>query len=102
MELVLKNNNILFKTKAVKLDKKTKQKNKTKSKYSLDISYLNKDKRSNFLVKQLYLHSNNYNYYSYEDRLLMSFFNCFFLEKNSEIYKNKVFIYKSVLKKNSK
>ena len=100
--LILKNNESIFYTKAVRLNKKIKQKNKTKLKYNLDVQYLRNDKRNYFTLKQIHLYSNNYNFYQYDERLLMSFFNIFFLEKNSDVYKNKIMTYQSVLKKNSK
>lgn len=100
--LILKNNESIFFTKAVRLNKKLKQKNKLKSKYNLDVQYLKNDKRNFFTLKQIHLYSNNYNFYSYDERLLMSFFNVFFLEKNSDIYKNKIMTYQNILKKNSK
>lgn len=102
LNLILKNNESIFFTKAVKLNKKIKQKNKTKLKYNLEIQYLKNDKRSYFTLKQIHLCSNNYNFYKYDERLLMSFFNVFFFEKNSDIYKNKIMTYQNVLKKNSK
>lgn len=100
--LILKNNESIFYTKAVKLNKKLKQKLKQKSKYNLDIQYLKSEKRDFFTLKQIHLYSNNFNFYPYDERLLMSFFNSFFLEKNSEIYKNKIMTYQNILKKNSK
>ena len=100
--LILKNNESIFCTKVVRLNKKIKQKNKTKSKYSVDAQYLKNNKRNYFTLKQIHLYSNNYNFYKYNERLLMSFFNVFFLEKNSEIYKNKIMTYQNILKKNTK
>lgn len=94
-------NESIFNTKIVKLNKKLKQKNNTKSKYSLDFKYLSPNKRKNFLFKQIHLNSNNYNFYSYNERLFMSFCNTFFLEKNSDIYQSKINTYKNILKKNS-
>ncbi len=101
ISLVCKNNESVFQTKAVRLNKKTKQKNKTKSRYSLDFQYLKPSKRRIFVVKQIHLFSNYYNFYTYGERLLMSFLNVFFLDKNSDIYKNKASVYKNILKKNS-
>ena len=98
--LILKNNESIFFTKVVRLNKKLKQ--KTKTKYNLDVQYLKSDKRGCFTLKQVHLHSNNFNFYTYHERLLMSFFNVFFLEKNSDIYKNKIMTYQNILKKNSK
>jgi len=100
--LILRNNESIFYTKAVKLNKKLKQKNKVKTKYNLEVQYLKNDKRDFFTLKQIHLYSNNFNYYTYSERLLMSFFNVFFLEKNSDIYKNKIMTYQNILKKNSK
>jgi len=102
LNLILKNNESIFFTKAVVISKKIKQKNKTKNKYNLDVQYLKSEKRVFFTLKQLHLYSNNYNFYKYYERLLMSFFNVFFLDKNSDIYKNKIMTYKNILKKNSK
>ncbi len=102
LEVLLKDNVSIFYSKVVRLNKKIKQKNKTKLKYSLDLQYLKPLKRQSFFFKQIHLHSNNYNFYDYNQRLLMSFFNVFFLEKNSEIYKNKLTTYSNILKKNSK
>jgi hypothetical protein len=102
LELMYKNNETIFSTKAVKLNKKLKQKSKTKLKYNVDIQYLRSDKRFFFVMKQIHLLANNFNFYNYDERLLVSFFNAFFLEKNSDIYKNKLMTYRSILKKNSK
>jgi hypothetical protein len=102
LNLILKNNDSIFFTKAITISKKIKQKNKTKSKYNLDVQYLKSEKRIFFTLKQIHLYSNNYNFYKYSERLLMSFFNVFFLEKSSDIYKNKIMTYKNILKKNSK
>lgn len=102
LNILLKNNESIFFTKAVRLNKKIKQKNKTKLKYNVEVQYLKSDKRNYFTLKQIHLFSNNYNFYNYDERLLMSFFNAFFFEKNSDIYKNKIITYKNVLKKNSK
>jgi hypothetical protein len=102
LNLVLKNNESIFSTKVVAINKKLKQKTKTKNKYNIDLQYLKSEKRIFFTLKQIHLYSNNYNFYKYNERLLMSFFNVFFFEKNSDIYKNKIMTYKSILKKNSK
>lgn len=102
LDLILKNNDTIFSSKAIKLNKKIKQKNKTKAKYALDLHYIKSDKRINFTLKQLHLYSNNYNFYKYGERLLASLFNVFFLEKGSDIYKNKLATYRNILKKNSK
>lgn len=100
MQLILNINEVLFTTQAVRVDKKTKQKNKTK--YSAELIYIKKHKRPVFVLKQLYLNSNNYNYYTFDQRILMSFVSSFFLEKGSDIYKNKIRTYQNILKKNSK
>ena len=102
LNLILKNNDSIFFTKAITISKKIKQKNKIKNKYNLDVQYLKPEKRIFFTLKQIHLYSNNYNFYKYSERLLMSFFNVFFLEKNSDIYKNKIMTYRNILKKNSK
>lgn len=102
LNLIIKNNESIFQSKAIRINKKIKQKNKTKLKYSVDIQYITSNKRPLFILKQIHMYSNYYNFYNYDERLLMSFFNIFFLEKNSDIYKNKIFIYKNLLKKNSK
>jgi len=99
--MVFNINESIFNTKIIKLNKKLKQKTKTKSKYSLDFKYLSPNKRKNFLYKQIHLNSNNYNFYNYSERLFMSFCNTFFLEKTSDIYQSKVNTYKNILKKNS-
>lgn len=100
IQLVLNNNDTLFGTRAVCLDKRSKQKNK--SKYSVEFNYIKKNNRSIFILKQLLLNSNSYNYYTFDQRILMSFMNAFFLEKESDIYKSKIYTYKNILKKNSK
>jgi hypothetical protein len=92
-------NRSIFDLKVIKLNKKEKKKRKVK--YNIEIKYLSKSKRFTNVLKNINLNSNSYNYYKYDERLLASIFDGFFLQKNSVFFKKKIFIYNSVLKKRS-
>lgn len=92
-------NESIFNIKVVKLDKRNKK--RLKKKYDFEVKYLKKQKRKGFVFKALHLYSNSFNYYKYHERLLASLLTTFFFQKNSKIYKKKLFAYSSVLKKKS-
>lgn len=90
-------NESIFSIKVLKLNKKTKK--KLKKKYDFEVKYLKKEKRANNVFKSIHLHSNSFNYYKYNERLLASIFTTFFFQKSSKIYKKKLLAYSSIFKK---
>jgi hypothetical protein len=101
LNMVFLNNNSMFYSKVIRLDKRRKYQKQTKDRYSVEYTYLDPRRRKSYLLKQINLYSNNFNFYKHKDRLFISFCNTFFLEKDSEIYKSKIKIYNYILKKNS-
>jgi hypothetical protein len=99
LSVILELNQTIFDLKVVKLNKKDKK--KKKQKYNLEVKYLSKNKRFTSVLRNLNLNSNSYNYYKYSERLLASIFDSFFLQKSSALYKKKIYIYNSILKKRS-
>jgi hypothetical protein len=99
LSTVVELNQTIFDLKVIKLNKKEKK--RKKQKYNLEVKYLSKTKRYTNILKSIGLNSNSYNYYKYSERLLASIFDSFFLQKNSILYKKKMYIYNSILKKRS-
>lgn len=99
LENIINVNESMFITKISKTDKKLKK--KAKSKFNLELKYLNKIKRQGYIIKLLNLYSNNFNYYCYHERLLTSIITTLFDQRNSDLYKKKIYTYNSVLKKKS-
>ncbi len=99
LNMILELNQTIFDLKVVKLAKREKK--KKKQKYNLEVKYLSKSKRFTNVLKNLTLNANHYNYYNYNERLLASVFDNFFLQKNSTLYKKKLYVYNSILKKRS-
>jgi hypothetical protein len=99
LENIVNLNESIFITRVNKTDKKLKK--KAKSKFNLELKYLNKFKRQNNVVKLLNLYSNNFNYYNFPERLLTSVVTTLFEQKNSDLYKKKIYTYNMVLKKKS-
>jgi hypothetical protein len=95
-------NEPIFITKVVKIDKKSKKIIKSKSKFDFELKYLKKHKRVPHVMKSLCLFSNNFNYYTFEERLLTSVLTTLLEQKNSEMFKKKVYTYNSALKKKYK
>lgn len=92
-------NESIFNLKVVKLNKKIKK--KLKKNFDFELKYLKKHKRSITVLKSVHLYSNTFNYYRYYERLLSSVLITFFHQKNSRIYKKKIYTYNSILKKKS-
>jgi hypothetical protein len=90
-------NESVFVLRAIRLNKK--KKNKPKNKFEFDISYIKNHKRGSFVLKSLHLYSNTYNYYKYYERFLGSVYSSFFDQKNSVLYKRKINAYTFLLKK---
>lgn len=89
-------NESIFSTKIVKLDKRLKK--KSKSKFDFELKYLHKNKRYSHTIKLLNLYSNNFNYYKFDERILSTLFATLFEQKNSDLYKKKIYTYNNVLK----
>jgi hypothetical protein len=89
-------NESIFNLKVVKLNKQLIK--KLKRKFDFEIKYVKKNKRSNNVLKFIYLNSNSYNYYNFHERLLASFLSIFFQQKSSKIYKKKIYTYSTFLK----
>ena len=92
-------NESMFITKVSKQDKKMKK--KSKSKFNLELKYLNRFKRQGSVMKLISLYSNNFNYYRFSERLLTSITTTLFEQRNSDLYKKKMYTYNTVLKKKS-
>jgi hypothetical protein len=92
-------NESIFHVKVLKVNKKAKK--KLKKKYDFEVKYLKKEKRAGNVYRSLHLHSNSFNYYKYDERLLASILTTFFFQKSSKLYKKKLLAYSSVLKKKS-
>lgn len=99
LENIISVNESMFITKVSKTDKRSKK--KAKSKFNLELKYLNKIKRQSYVIKLLSLYSNNFNYYCYHERLLTSIITTLFDQRNSDLYKKKIYTYNNVLKKKS-
>lgn len=99
INLLLKNvlllNDSMFNLRIVRFTKSQRKYLKTKKKFFSEVVYLPKHKRQKTLLKIIHRHAHQYNNYSYHERLLMSFLNSFFLQKNSFLYSRKIFIYKN-------
>lgn len=98
-ENIVSLNESMFITKINKTDKKAKK--KAKSKFNLELKYLDKSKRQSNVIKLLSLYSNNFNYYKFHERFLTSIITTLFDQRNSDLYKKKIYTYNSVLKKKS-
>lgn len=100
LENVVSVNESIFTTKVIKVDKKVKKKDK--SKFNLELKYLNRFKRQSSVIKSLNLYSNNFNYYRFNERLLTGLVTTLFEQRNSDLYKKKLYTYNMVLKKKSR
>jgi hypothetical protein len=86
----------------VKINKNSKKLKKiTKNKFNLSVKYLRKNKRVSSVFKQLFLYSNTFNYYRFDERLLASILTTLLEQANSDIYKKKLYTYNQILKKQS-
>lgn len=99
LENVVNLNESIFTTKVSKSDKRSKK--KVKSKFNLELKYLNRVKRQSNVIKLLNLYANNFNYYKLHERLLTSVMTTLFDQKNSDMYKKKIYTYNTALKKKS-
>ncbi len=99
INLLLKNilmlNDSMFNLRVVRFTKSQRKYLKTKKKFFSEVVYLPKYKRQKTLLKVIHRHAHQYNNYNYHERLLMSFCNSFFFQKNSFLYNRKMFIYKN-------
>ena len=106
INLLLKNittlNDSMFNLRIVRFTKSQKKYLKTKKKFFFEVVYLPKYKRIKTLLKVINRHAHQYNNYNYHERLLMSFCNSFFLQKNSFLYNRKIFIYKNAFSNTKK
>ena len=57
------------------------------------------EKRSSSFIKDLYNYSNKFNYYNIEDRILSSFLTVLYSQKESVLYKKKIYTYSKYIKK---
>lgn len=95
LKSILDLNESMFNVRVVKFTKKQKRHFKIKKKFFSSVVYLPKYKRNRSVLKCIHTFSNQYNYYNYFERLLMSFCESFFFQKNSFLYKRKVYMYKN-------
>lgn len=92
---ILTLNDSMFNVRVIRFTKSQRKYLKTKKKFFSEVVYLPKFKRQKTLLKVMHRHAHQYNNYNYHERLLMSFCNSFFLQKNSFLYNRKIFIYKN-------
>ncbi len=100
LENIVSVNESIFTTKVSKVDKKVKKKDK--SKFNLELKYLNRVKRQSNVIKSLNLYSNNFNYYKFSERLLTGLMTTLFEQRSSDLYKKKIYTYNMALKKKSR
>jgi len=95
LKSILDLNDSMFNLRIIKYTKSQRKQLKTKKKFFFEVVYLPKHKRFKNILKLIHRHAHQYNNYNYFERLLMSFCNSFFLQKNSFLYQRKVFMYRN-------
>lgn len=95
LKSILDLNDALFNIRVIKFTKSERKRLKVKKKFFFEVVYLPKHKRIKNVLKLIHRHAHQYNNYNYHERLLMSFCNAFFLQKNSFLYQRKVFMYRN-------
>jgi len=81
------------------LFKQQKNKKKKNIKFLKLFKYSLPEKRSSSFIKDLYNYSNKFNYYNIEDRILSSFLTVLYSQKESVLYKKKIYTYSKYIKK---
>jgi hypothetical protein len=102
LKSVLNLNDSMFNLRIINFTKSQRKYLKTKKKFFFEVVYLPKYKRQKTILKLINRHAHVYNCYSFHERLLMSFCNSFFFQKNSFLYQRKMFIYKNAFSKTKK
>ena len=99
LEMISSLNEAMFDFTVVRLNKRTKK--KRKAKYDYELNYISPNKRYANFIKNLVSLSNDYNFYTFSDRVVSAFFDTFYFQKNSELFRRKLYVYKLILKKKS-
>lgn len=99
LKSILDLNESIFNLRVVKYTKSQRKFLKPKKKFFYEVVYLPKNKRFKNLLKIIHRHAHQYNNYTYFERLLMSFCNSFFLQKNSLLYNRKIYMCKNAFVK---
>lgn len=85
----------IFEVRVITLNKK-KQKKKDKIKYSREFFYLTPAKRKKYFLKNIYLYASRFGNTKHSERLLNSILLTFLHQRNSFLFKKKIYCYKNI------
>jgi ribosomal protein S7 len=83
-----------------KVEKKYRK--KLKKKFTIQPIYVKPKKRSSFVLRSIVNYTNLFSSYSFSERLFLAVFKSFTEQKNSFLYKRKLFMYSKLFKNNQK